>query len=53
VKGKVGRSAKLYERAQSANLSQNFLSMEDSKNPIASRSHEQPPLKTNFYLFYK
>jgi hypothetical protein len=25
--------------------------MEDSKNHIASRWQEQPPLKTNFYLF--
>jgi hypothetical protein len=38
VKGKVGRSAKLYKRAQMCqSLSQNLLSMEDSKNPIASR----------------
>jgi hypothetical protein len=37
VKGKVGRSAKLYKRAQKCQpLSQNLLSMEDSKNPIAS-----------------
>jgi hypothetical protein len=36
---------------QSANLSlKNLLCMEDSKNPIASHWHEQPPLKTNFYL---
>jgi hypothetical protein len=36
---------------KSANLSlKNLLSMEDSKNPIASRWQEQPPLKTNFYL---
>jgi hypothetical protein len=34
---------------QSANISfKNLLSMEDSKNPIASQ--EQPSLKTNFYL---
>jgi hypothetical protein len=26
----------------------NFFSMEDSKNPIASRWQEQPPLKTIF-----
>jgi hypothetical protein len=31
-----------------ANLSQNLLSMEDSKNPIASRWQDQPPLKTIF-----
>jgi hypothetical protein len=31
-----------------ANLSQNLLSMEDSKNPIASHWQEQPPLKTIF-----
>jgi hypothetical protein len=35
-----------------ANLSQNFLSMEDSKNPIDSRWQERPPLKTNFYLCF-
>jgi hypothetical protein len=36
----------------SANLSlKNLLSMEDSKNPIASHWQRQPPLKTNFYLF--
>jgi hypothetical protein len=35
-----------------ANLSQNLLSMEDSKNPIASRWLEQSPLKTNFYLCF-
>jgi hypothetical protein len=37
---------------KSANLSQNLLRMEDSKNPIASRWQEQPPLKTNFYLCF-
>jgi hypothetical protein len=31
-------------------LSKTCLSMEDSKNPIASRWQGQPPLKTNFYL---
>jgi hypothetical protein len=34
------------------NLSQNLLTMEDSKNPIASHWQEQPPLKTNFYLYF-
>jgi hypothetical protein len=37
---KVGRSAKLYKRAQSANLSLKnllYFCMEDSNNPIASR----------------
>jgi hypothetical protein len=34
-----------------ANLSQNLLSMEDSKNLIARRWQEQPPLKINFYLY--
>jgi hypothetical protein len=52
LKRKVGRSAKLYKRAQMCNLSQNLLSMEDSKNPIASRWQEQPPLQTNFYLYF-
>jgi hypothetical protein len=31
-----------------ANISQYLSSMEDSKNPIASRWQEQPSLKTNF-----
>jgi hypothetical protein len=36
---------------KSANLSLKILlSMEDSKNPIASRWQEQPPFKRNFYL---
>jgi hypothetical protein len=35
-----------------ANLSQNLLSMEDSKNPIASRWEEQRRLKTIFYLCF-
>jgi hypothetical protein len=38
VKGKVGRSAKLYKRAPKCQSPlKNFLSMEYSKNPIASR----------------
>jgi hypothetical protein len=28
----------------------NLFSMEDCKNPIASRWQEQPPLKTIFYF---
>jgi hypothetical protein len=35
-----------------ANFSQNLLTMEDSKNPIACRWQEQPPLKTIFYLCF-
>jgi hypothetical protein len=31
----------------------NLFSMEDSKNPIAIRWQEQPPLKTCLSLFYK
>ena len=55
---KVGRSAKLYKRAQKCqSLSlKNLLHfcMEDSKNPIASRWQKQPPLKTQVLsLFYK
>jgi hypothetical protein len=50
---KMGRSAKLYKRAQMCqSLSQNLLSIEDSKNPIANRWQKQPPLKTNFYLYF-
>jgi hypothetical protein len=30
----------------------NLFNMEDSKNPIASRWQEQPPLKTIFYLCF-
>jgi hypothetical protein len=30
----------------------NLFSMEDSKNPIASRWQEQPPLKTIVYLYF-
>jgi hypothetical protein len=38
---------------KTANLSlKNLLSMEDSKNPIASRWQEKPPLKTNFSLCF-
>jgi hypothetical protein len=43
VKGKVGRSAKFYKRAcmcqffKELGTALNLVSMEDSKNPIASR----------------
>jgi hypothetical protein len=50
-KEKWGGVPSFIKEHQSAVLSlKNFLSMEDSKNPIASRWQEQPPLKTNFYL---
>jgi hypothetical protein len=53
---KVGRSAKLYKRAQKCQLLSQKLAyfcMEDSKNPIASRWQRQPPLKTKFlFLCY-
>jgi hypothetical protein len=52
VKEKVGRVPTFIKEHKCANLSQKLLSMEDSKNPIASCSQEQPPLKTNFYLCF-
>jgi hypothetical protein len=54
VKRKVGRSAKLYKRARMCQFFKelgtalNLFSMEDYKNPIASRWQEQPSLKTFF-----
>jgi hypothetical protein len=50
-KEKWGGVPSFIKEHQSVNLSlKNLLCMEDSKNPIASRWQEQPPLKTNFYL---
>jgi hypothetical protein len=37
---------------QELGTARNLFSMEDSKNPIASRWQEQPPLKNNFYLCF-
>jgi hypothetical protein len=52
-KEKWGGVPNFIKEHQSANLSlKNLLSMEDSKNLIASRWQEQPPLKTNFYLCF-
>jgi hypothetical protein len=52
-KEKWGGVPSFIKEHKSANLSlKNFLSMEDSKNPIASCWQEQPPLKTNFYLCF-
>jgi hypothetical protein len=48
---KVGRSAKIYKRAQKCQSLSKKLAhfcMEESKNPIASRWQRQPPLKTKF-----
>jgi hypothetical protein len=56
--GKVGRSAKFYKKAYMCQFFKEFgtalnlFSMEDSKNLIASRWQEQPPLKTIFYLCF-
>jgi hypothetical protein len=47
-KEKWGGVPSFIKEHKSANLSQNLLGMEDSKNPIASCWQEQPPLKTNF-----
>jgi hypothetical protein len=50
-KEKWGGVPSFIKEHQSINISlKNLLYMEDSKNPIASRWQEQPPLKTNFYL---
>jgi hypothetical protein len=47
-KEKWGGVPSFIKEHKCANFSQNLLSMEDSKNPIASRWQEQPPLKTFF-----
>jgi hypothetical protein len=55
VKGKVGRSAKLYKIAQMCqSLSQNLLSMEDSKNliPVVDKNNH-PSKEKKLSLFYK
>jgi hypothetical protein len=58
VKRKVGRSAKLYKRAHACQFFKelgtalNLFSMEDSKNPIASRSQETTTSQNNFYLCF-
>jgi hypothetical protein len=51
-KEKWGGVPSFIKEHKSANRSQNLLSMEDSKNLIASHWQEQPPLKTNFYLCF-
>jgi hypothetical protein len=50
---KWGGVSSFIKEHKCANFSQNFLSMEYSENPIASRWQEQPPLKTFLSLFYK
>jgi hypothetical protein len=53
-KEKWGGVPSIIKEHKSANLAQNFLSMEDSKNPIVSRWQEQSSLKTIFLsMFYK
>jgi hypothetical protein len=52
-KEKWGGVRSFIKEHQSANISlKNLLFMEDSKNPIASRWQEQPPLKTNVSLYF-
>jgi hypothetical protein len=52
-KEKWGGVPSFIKEHKSVNLSlKNLLSMEDSKNPIASHWQEQPPLKTKFYLYF-
>jgi hypothetical protein len=56
--GKVGRSAKFYKRAQMCQffkelgMALNLFSMEDSKNPIASRWQEITTSQNNFYFCF-
>jgi hypothetical protein len=52
-KEKWGGVPSFIKEHQSANLPlKNLLCMEDNKNPIDSRWQEQPPLKTNFSLYF-
>jgi hypothetical protein len=52
-KEKWGGVSSFIKEHKSANLSlKNLLSMEDSKNPIASRWQEQPPLKKDWSLYF-
>jgi hypothetical protein len=48
-KEKWGGVPSFIKEHKCANFSQNLFSMEDSKNPIASRWQEQPPLKAIFF----
>jgi hypothetical protein len=52
-KEKWGEVPSFIKEHKCANFSQNLLSMEDSKNPIASHWQEQPPLKAILSLIYK
>jgi hypothetical protein len=54
-KEKLGGVPSFTKEHKSANLSlslKNLLRIQDSKNPIASRWQEQPPLKTKFSLCF-
>jgi hypothetical protein len=59
MKGKVGRSAKLYKRApmcqffKELETALTFLVWKIARTPLPIVDRKQPPLKANFYLFYK
>jgi hypothetical protein len=58
VKGKVGRSAKLYKRApmcqffKELRIALTYLVWKIGRTPLPVVDRKQPPFKANFYLYF-